>query len=97
MAATTTPKQGRANIKRMTIKSWLGKVGPSVPLAHVPEILDRSPRQVRILIHRGYLPLHTFRIPDGKTYHMVRRADLQAIKPILLRHQIREFMNKQAA
>ncbi|GAB4108202.1 MAG: hypothetical protein Kow00105_14530 [Phycisphaeraceae bacterium] len=66
-------------------------VGEAVPLRCVPRELGLSPAEVRALIKRGMLPVHSFRIPNGPTVRLVRHRDLKAVRAARRKPALRDF------
>jgi hypothetical protein len=72
----------------MTLGAWKQRVGDAIELRKAPGILGIAPAEVGDLVKRKSLPVHTFRIPDGTTFRMVRRSDLDMVKASLRKPQL---------
>ncbi len=64
----------------MTLGAWKRRVGDAVELRRVPEALGLTSAEVRSLVNRKSLQIHTFRTPDGHAFRMVRRSDLDMVR-----------------
>ncbi len=66
--------------RTMTFGSWKRWLGDAVALHLTPGELGLTTTQVRNLVKRKSLPVHSFKIPGGAVIRMVRRSDLDMVK-----------------
>jgi hypothetical protein len=67
----------------MSFGRWKRRLGAAVPLRQVPQELGLTPRQVGALVRRGSLPVHSFKVPGGAVFRMVRQSDLDMTRASL--------------
>lgn len=63
----------------MSFGCWKRNLGEALPLRRAPKELGLTPRQVGALVKRGSLTVHSFKVPGGAVFRMVRRRDLEMI------------------
>jgi len=66
--------------RRITFQQWRAKLGPTMPLRMVPDVLGMTAEQVRRLVERRILEIHTFNALNGKVVRVVKTKDVDRIR-----------------
>jgi len=67
----------------MSFGRWKRRLGDATPLRQAPQELGLTAQQVGTLVKRGSLPVHSFKVPGGVIFRMVRQSDMQMIRASL--------------
>lgn len=66
--------------RRITFQQWRAKLGPTMALRMVPDVLGMSADQVRRLVERRILEVHAFTALNGKIVRVVKIKDVDRIR-----------------